>query len=53
MSIEDAGNEPPLMKERKIEAAEMDITPMVGITFLLLIFFIVASKAYTCLMLVL
>lgn len=44
MSIEDAGNEPPLMKERKIEEAEMDITPMIDITFLLLIFFIVASK---------
>ena len=44
MSINDAGNESPLMPERKIEDAEMDITPMIDITFLLLIFFLVASK---------
>ena len=29
---------------RRIEDAEMDITPMIDITFLLLIFFLVASK---------
>ena len=39
-----AGSEPPLMPERKIEDPEMDITPMIDITFLLLIFFLVASK---------
>ena len=44
MSIEDADNEPPLIPERKLEDAEMDITPMIDITFLLLIFFLVASK---------
>lgn len=29
---------------RRVEEAEMDITPMIDVTFLLLIFFIVASK---------
>ena len=38
------GAEQPLMAEREIEDPEMDITPMIDITFLLLIFFIVASK---------
>ncbi len=31
-------------RRRKVEEAEMDITPMIDITFLLLIFFLVASK---------
>ena len=44
MSIDDAGHDPPLMPERNTEDAEMDITPMIEITFLLLIFFLVASK---------
>lgn len=44
MSIEDASHDPPLMLERNTEDAEMDITPMIDITFLLLIFFLVASK---------
>ncbi len=36
---------PPAMKARPaLEDTEMDITPMIDITFLLLIFFIVASK---------
>lgn len=44
MSHHESGNEPPIMQERKTEDAEMDITPMIDITFLLLIFFLVASK---------
>lgn len=31
-------------RERKTEEAELDITPMIDVTFLLLIFFIVASR---------
>ena len=31
-------------RRRKLEEADMDITPMIDITFLLLIFFIVASR---------
>lgn len=31
-------------RPRKLEEAEMDITPMIDITFLLLIFFLVASR---------
>jgi biopolymer transport protein ExbD len=34
----------PLMQSKTYEDSEMDITPMIDITFLLLIFFIVASK---------
>ena len=34
----------PLVPRRKIADAEMDITPMIDITFLLLIFFLVASR---------
>ncbi len=30
-------------KKRKVEAAELDITPMIDVTFLLLIFFMVTS----------
>lgn len=33
--------------KRKLDDAEMDITPMIDITFLLLIFFLVASKMDT------
>ena len=33
-----------LRRPRKIEEAEMDITPMIDCTFLLLIFFLVASR---------
>jgi biopolymer transport protein ExbD len=36
--------EEPLMPRRPLEGTEMDITPMIDITFLLLIFFLVASK---------
>ena len=43
MKMQD-GAEQPLMAEREIEDPEMDITPMIDITFLLLIFFLVASK---------
>ena len=31
-------------RKRRFDDAEMDITPMIDITFLLLIFFLVASK---------
>jgi len=34
----------PLQKRKQLEDTEMDITPMIDITFLLLIFFLVASK---------
>tara|TARA_B100000945_G_C20301516_1_gene558283 strand:+ start:308 stop:793 length:486 start_codon:yes stop_codon:yes gene_type:complete len=44
MSIEASESDLPLIPKRKLEDAEMDITPMIDITFLLLIFFIVASK---------
>lgn len=36
--------EEPLIPRKKPEESEMDITPMIDITFLLLIFFTVASK---------
>lgn len=36
--------EPVLTRRRKLEEAEMDITPMIDMTFLLLIFFIVNTK---------
>ena len=39
---EDVGES--IMPRRKLEDTEMDITPMIDITFLLLIFFLVASK---------
>ena len=44
MDFDDTTQEEPLMAERAVEDAEMDITPMIDITFLLLIFFIVAAK---------
>jgi biopolymer transport protein TolR len=34
----------PVLARRKLEEADMDITPMIDMTFLLLIFFIVTSK---------
>jgi biopolymer transport protein ExbD len=40
----EAGEEHPLVFRRPLEDAEMDITPMIDITFLLLIFFLVASQ---------
>ena len=33
-----------VLKKRKLDEEEMDITPMIDITFLLLIFFVVCSK---------
>jgi biopolymer transport protein ExbD len=36
--------EPVMTGRRKLEEADMDITPMIDMTFLLLIFFIVTSK---------
>jgi biopolymer transport protein ExbD len=41
---DDAPVEPVLTRRRKLEEADMDITPMIDMTFLLLIFFIVTSK---------
>ncbi|TWT75860.1 Biopolymer transport protein ExbD/TolR [Posidoniimonas polymericola] len=41
--IEDEAPGPPLRRRRKDSDDEMDITPMIDITFLLLIFFLVAS----------
>ena len=38
------GADSPLKRPRRKEDDEMDITPMIDITFLLLIFFLVASK---------
>ena len=45
-SVEAAGavEEPVQLRTKKREEADMDITPMIDITFLLLIFFLVASK---------
>ena len=40
-------NSDTMLKRSKLEETEMDITPMIDITFLLLIFFIVASKMDT------
>jgi biopolymer transport protein ExbD len=37
-------NKPILRAPRQVEEAEMDITPMIDCTFLLLIFFLVASR---------
>ena len=45
VEIEDDDDRPESLKPRRqLEDTEMDITPMIDITFLLLIFFIVASK---------
>jgi len=41
---EDDVVEPVLAGRRKLEEADMDITPMIDMTFLLLIFFLVTSK---------
>lgn len=40
----DAEFERPLVSYRPVEEADMDITPMIDVTFLLLIFFLVASR---------
>lgn len=42
--IDEAPVEPVLLQRRKQEQPDMDITPMIDMTFLLLIFFIVTSK---------
>jgi biopolymer transport protein ExbD len=42
--VVDIVDEPALVPHRPIEDAEMDITPMIDITFLLLIFFLVAAR---------
>ena len=43
-SPHDEDNAPLVLPRKKLEEAEMDITPMIDITFLLLIFFLVAAK---------
>jgi biopolymer transport protein ExbD len=43
-TVDDDAVEPVLTRRRKLEEADMDITPMIDMTFLLLIFFIVTSK---------
>ena len=40
----DPGIEPVVARRKKVEEAEMDITPMIDMTFLLLIFFMVSSR---------
>jgi biopolymer transport protein ExbD len=42
--VVDIVDEPALIPRRPIDDAEMDITPMIDITFLLLIFFLVAAR---------
>lgn len=44
----ETGSDEPLMRPRKpLPAAELDITPMIDVTFLLLIFFMVTSTMQT------
>ena len=43
-SMDDEEDDSFVMPRRKRDDDEMDITPMIDITFLLLIFFVVASK---------
>ena len=40
---QDAEDEPFLSRRRRIDAGDLDITPMIDVTFLLLIFFMVSS----------
>ncbi len=42
--IEQTSDEAPLIPRRELEEPGMDITPMIDITFLLLIFFLVAAR---------
>lgn len=43
-TVEDDNEAPPVLRQRGVrENAEMDVTPMIDVTFLLLIFFIVCS----------
>jgi biopolymer transport protein ExbD len=41
---DDSGVEPVVTRRGKVEEADMDITPMIDMTFLLLIFFMVSSR---------
>jgi biopolymer transport protein ExbD len=43
-TADDDAVEPVLARRRKLEEADMDITPMIDMTFLLLIFFLVSAK---------
>lgn len=42
--VVDVIDEQPVIQRRKLDDTEMDITPMIDITFLLLIFFLVAAR---------
>ncbi|QDS90788.1 Biopolymer transport protein ExbD/TolR [Rosistilla ulvae] len=42
--IDDIEDDAPIMAPKRTDDEEMDITPMIDITFLLLIFFVVCSK---------
>ncbi|QDV15034.1 Biopolymer transport protein ExbD/TolR [Rosistilla oblonga] len=42
--IDEIDDDPPIMTSTRSDDDEMDITPMIDITFLLLIFFVVCSK---------
>lgn len=43
MNLHGDADTAPLLRRRKLPDAEMDITPMIDVTFLLLIFFMVSS----------
>ena len=43
--VVDAADDQPVIRRRQLDDSEMDITPMIDITFLLLIFFLVARMA--------
>mgnify|MGYP003325625382 CR=1 FL=1 len=48
---DDSDDRSPLhLPRKKLEDAEMDITPMIDVTFLLLIFFMVTSTMQACLL---
>ena len=44
LTLNDENEGPVRIPKRKLEEADMDITPMIDMTFLLLIFFLVASR---------
>ena len=46
-SLWDLESEEPLIKKRKLPEADLDITPMIDVTFLLPIFFMVGAKMET------
>ncbi|MBM99152.1 MAG: hypothetical protein CMJ77_08500 [Planctomycetaceae bacterium] len=42
--VVDVADDQPVIRRRQLDDSEMDITPMIDITFLLLIFFLVAAR---------